>query len=88
MNEEFWVKQPKIYVFVDVLKKVKRSAYASMNSVSQQERRYERGKRVRGFCILRLFKIAHSYIITNKMLNKVCHRYGPRTELFLHCCYF
>jgi len=48
MNAEFYVKHPKIYVFVDVLKKIQQTAYVSMNSMSQQARtsKYERKQRL------------------------------------------
>jgi len=39
LNAEFYAKRPNIYMFVDVLKEIQQSAYASMNSLSQQPAR-------------------------------------------------
>jgi len=47
LNAEFYAKHPNIYMFVDALKKIQKSAYVSMNSLSQPARtsKFERQKR-------------------------------------------
>jgi len=36
LNVEFYVKHPNIYGFVDILQKIRQTAYVSMNSMPQQ----------------------------------------------------
>ena len=61
LNAEFYVKHPKIYVFVDVLRKIQQTAYVSMKNISQQARKskYERKQRLWCLHILRLSQTAY-----------------------------
>jgi len=68
-------------VFVDVLKKIQQTAYVATNSMSQQARqsKYEREKTE--FVVSADYDYRTQLITGKEFLKKVCHRYGPRTEL-------
>ena len=72
LNAEFYVKHPNIYVFVDVLKKIQRTAYVSMHSMSQQARKskYEREKTA--FVVSAYFDYRTQHITRKEFLKKVC----------------
>jgi len=80
LNVEFYVKHPNIYGFVDILQKIRQTAYVSMNSMPQQARqsKYEREKTE---FVVSTTTVVHSLLQERSFLKKVCHRYGPRTEL-------
>ena len=83
LNAEFYVKHPNIYVFVDVLKKIQQTAYVFMNSMSQQARKskYEREKTAFVVSAYYDYRTQCRPITRKEFLQKVCYRYGPRTEL-------
>jgi len=79
LNVEFYVKHPNIYVFVDILQKIRQTAYVSMNSMPQaRQSKYEREKTE---FVVSTTTVAYSLLQERSFLKKVCHRYGPRTEL-------
>jgi len=82
LNAEFFVKHPNIYVFVDVLKNIQQTAYVSTNSMSQQARQSKCEREKTEFVVSAYYHYRTQLItIRKEFLKKVCHRYGPRTEL-------
>jgi len=81
LNAEFYVKHLNIYVFVDILKNIQKTAYVFMNSKSQQARKskYEREKTA--FVVSAYYYYRTERITRQEFLKKVCYRYGPKTEL-------
>jgi len=79
LNEEFYVKHPNIYVFVDVLKKISKqrmfpriachSRHCSLNTTERRQ------------FVVSAYDYRTQLITRKECLKKVSHRYGPRTEL-------
>jgi len=67
-------------VFVDVLKKIQQTAYVATNSMSQQARQSKYDRETE-FVVSAYYDYRTQLITRNEFLKKVCHRYGPRTEL-------